>query len=165
MEVVIIILVIGLMIAGGVRASKIRQAHNAELGVSSARDVTRLAGVNYLGGHPDFANPVNGCTMVFSPSEIAIERGTALLFRFPLSEVNDLHIETEEEAQKRVTVTRLALTGIFAFALKKKQPGSVLVSLETRMGPLAFEKLKVSKPEVMRSLARPTAIIRAKGSI
>ena len=48
----------------------------------------------------------------------------------PLAEIDAARVENGEELQSRVTVTRLALVGIFAFALKKKKGGEKYLTVD-----------------------------------
>lgn len=46
------------------------------------------------------------------------------------SDITSVSIEDAEELQQRVTVTRLLLVGVFAFALKKKKGGTKFITVE-----------------------------------
>lgn len=48
----------------------------------------------------------------------------------PLTEITAARVESGEELQSRVTVTRLVLVGIFAFALKKKKGGEKYLTVD-----------------------------------
>jgi len=131
--------------------------NDTRLGAEGVGQVQRVIGVNYLGGHPGHPNPINGCTIVFAPDDIAIEKGANLLFRLPATEVTALYVETEEEVNRRITATRILTTGVFALAIPKKTRGSVLVNLDTNAGPMAFEKVKKTNVEMTKELGSQIA--------
>lgn len=62
----------------------------------------------------------------------------------PLTEV-ELHLESGEELQSRVTVTRLLALHIFAFALKKKRGGEKYLTIES---PDQFITIEIPRKKV-----------------
>lgn len=134
-----------------VETAKNMEANNAALGASAATAL-RATGLNYLGGHPSAPSAVNGCNLVITDRTVAIEKGTVIHMKMDLSEVGGISVETEEEARRRYTATRMLAVGVFALALPKKTAGSVLVLVDTAQGPLTFEKPKTSKAETLRLL-------------
>lgn len=134
------------------------------LGVRSDK-IDRIHNLNYLGGHPDKPEPLKKCSLVFTPKEVAIKSiSNQIVFRARIDIVSAIHVETEQEAKRRITATRMLTTGIFSLAIPKKVKGSVLITLETDNGPLIFERLKTSKTDMMRSLAPQLASINARES-
>lgn len=54
-------------------------------------------------------------------------------------DVRALHVDGPDEIEKRVTLTRVALLGLGAFAIKKKSKQHSYVTVEGPDGPLYFE--------------------------
>lgn len=72
----------------------------------------------------------NGESMILRERTIEYKaKDKDLRGEFPLSGVS-ARVESGAELQSRVTVTRLVLTGIFAFALKKKKGGEKYVTIQ-----------------------------------
>lgn len=117
----------------------------------------RASGLTYLGGHPGLAHGVASATVAVTQEVLAVERSESVLFKLPLGGVGQMQVETDEEARQRLTVTRMAVVGVFALAFPKKTPGSVLVTIDTAQGPLVFERQGRNKSEVLRE----TAAVRA----
>ncbi|KAA0232627.1 MAG: hypothetical protein EDR02_16625 [Actinobacteria bacterium] len=152
--------IIGLAIGSAVKGAKMRKASNQALGAHLSYGADRKAGFTYLGGNPLHKQPVDGVTLVFTSRAFGVEQyPNGLLFQVPLSQIKSIAIESEEELQHRITVTRLILTGIFAFAWKKRTGGSVIVSVDAPSGPLLFEKLKATKAEVLKMFAQQRAML------
>lgn len=61
----------------------------------------------------------------FSSKDEELQPGKRLF-----AEISSVAIEDAEELQQRVTVTRLLLVGVFAFALKKKKGGTKFITVE-----------------------------------
>ena len=61
-------------------------------------------------------------------------------------EIKEITIEDAEELQSRVTVTRLLLVGVFAFALKKKKGGTkyIVVEGEDFLWPIEIGRKKAA---------------------
>ncbi len=76
--------------------------------------------VKYLGGHPliDVSKVIDGSLYLLN-NEIRYTDNfnKKELFKIPLNDIKNCCMETKES----ITATRLLLTGIFAFALKKKR--------------------------------------------
>lgn len=51
--------------------------------------------------------------------------------KIPMKDVQSILLEDGAELQKRLTITRLALIGVFAFAVKKKSGGEKYIVIET----------------------------------
>lgn len=133
------------------------QRANARLGVrsSDASKVHRMYGFSYLGGHPKLATSLPNVNLVVTDSHFVVEKSAdnQSLLKLPFSEVDAVHVETQEEVQSRVTATRLIFTGLLAFAWKKRSGGSIIVTIETSDGPMMFEKLGVTKSSALQTTA------------
>lgn len=70
-----------------------------------------------------------------------------LVFQHPWSEVLEVEVDGADELQKRVTVTRMFLVGLFAFALKKKT-GEIYAYINTPTNNYLLRIPKKSAPEV-----------------
>lgn len=91
----------------------------------------------YLGGHPSRSRDTV-CTLTMDEEGVHAK----ILRNFldvAWSDISAVAVESPEQAQSRVTVTRLLATGIFAFALKKKGKQTSYVTVETSEGPAIFE--------------------------
>ena len=138
------------------------RSNNDQLGVD-ATDAHRALGLIYLGGYPGFEDPVT-CDLVITPTEVAVEKGARILFRLPIADVHEIVVETEEEAKRRLTATRMLAVGVFALAFPKKTAGSVLITIDARTAPLVFEAQRQSKPHMLRQLAPAIAIVTQSGA-
>lgn len=135
MEVVVSLLVISLIFFLLYRASKRTRANIKGLGVE-VKDVVR--GLNYKCGHPmlDDQRLLN----------MALKGGNILLLGVTGKQVagiegrlvKNIAAEDQSTFERRVTLTRLALVGIFAFALKKRKKDE-LAYLTIEWGDGRFE--------------------------
>lgn len=79
----------------------------------------------YIAGHPFLNNPIEKTVIFFKDTSLDIFDSTTLTQRkvaaIQYEDVTNVLIEDKTTIERRLTVTRLLLTGIFAFALKKKQ--------------------------------------------
>lgn len=99
----------------GVKAKAAAVKANAtELDASRGVLLLKLT-VHYMGGYSELA-PAAHIPLVFYANQVEF-CGVAI----PMSQIVDVATEGKEEVSRRVTVTRLLLVGIFAFALKKKK--------------------------------------------
>lgn len=149
--------------------TKNQRANNEALGVDAGQ-VHRAGPFNYLGGFPGAEGAVKTAMIVATPSELALERvqntarGQAeFLVRVPLADVHEVLVETEEEAKRRLTVTRMLTLGVFSLAFPKKTKGSVLVTIDHVDGPLVLEKAKKTKPEVLKDMGPILSLVRQHG--
>ena len=72
-----------------------------------------------LGGCLTIPNNAKAVRMLLSPAELSFKYGFSKPESYPLEHVLAT-VQTEQEITSRVTASRVLLTGIFAFALKKK---------------------------------------------
>lgn len=123
---VIVIIGIIIFISSGISgANKLKEnyAKFTELGYSLD---TKIDTGKYVGGHPDINDPLpkssifpkdnNLEIMLESPTEIPIKKG-----EIENSSVKNILVEDQSTVEKRVTVGRLLMTGIFAFAWRKEK--------------------------------------------
>jgi len=102
----------------------------AELAKETTNRITGLKGIERVGigkylighpnmGHSDFALTclINDQYFIFLDSY----NNNKELGRIPRESINSILMEDKTKIESRVTVTRLLATGIFAFALKKKE--------------------------------------------
>lgn len=84
----------------------------------------------YAGGHPELNNSINN--VCFKKSKKEIEFFSSKLFGYdspvkiengniPVDSISDIRLEDASTVEKNITLGRLALVGIFAFAWKKKK--------------------------------------------
>jgi len=159
MTAVIVIGVIVAVVIGFIVVGQNMSANNTSLGVTGPQDAPRIIGLNYLGGHPKATGAVKRCNLVVTAREIAIEKGPTIHSRVPLSDVSEVIVETEQEATRRLTATRMLAVGVFALAIPKKTPGSVLITIDTDQGPLIFEREKATKATVLRQMGPAMVMI------
>lgn len=101
----------------------------------------------YLGGHPA-REKATTATLTIDDDGVRA-RVIRDFLTVPWSDVAGLEVEGPEQVERRVTVTRLLATGIFAFALKKKQKVAYL-TVTTPDGEAIFETDKFT-PEELRA--------------
>ena len=103
----------------------------------------------YVGGHPSIKDVVNRVTcrkidemlVLYSHLQYAIpvEIKDA---RIPIADITNISIEDKTSIERRMTVGRLFLVGIFAFAWKKKKKDEMaFVVIEWKMGKFSNETL------------------------
>lgn len=82
----------------------------------------------YIMGHPSIDLPINN-TLVYREEEVLKLASNTVdangdfnwLGKIPMDSITNISIEDASTLEKRVTLTRMALMGLFAFALQKKQ--------------------------------------------
>lgn len=83
-----------------------------------------LVSGTYVSGHPDVDKPIKGTQLLLDINDVKIfsvdENGFHQKATIDKSLINNVVMEDSSTIQNRVTVGRLLLTGIFAFAWKKK---------------------------------------------
>lgn len=79
----------------------------------------------YVSGHPNLDKPLKDTRLLLDSDLvklfIADANGFNIRAEIPKSSITNVSMEDASTIQKRVTVGRLLLTGIFAFAWKKKE--------------------------------------------
>lgn len=76
---------------------------------------------------------------------VRIREGLKTPTDIPLEDITDISLMEGSELESRLTLTRLAVAGIFAFALKKKSGGEKFLTIETKE---AAHVVEVSRKEV-----------------
>lgn len=78
---------------------------------------------NYKGGYANIPFKINDCNIETFEDYLAIRRPFAkeAVHKISLGDIKNITIKTEQEIQKDVTLTRLAVFGLFAFGMKKKK--------------------------------------------
>jgi hypothetical protein len=74
----------------------------------------------YIGGHPDIDRSTK-CTLRVSRRGIDIVSSSRQLGTIDATRISDVSIDDASSIEHRVTIPRVLLTGIVAFALKKKE--------------------------------------------
>ena len=74
--------------------------------------------LEYMGGYGDYKKAPG--ILTFYEKQLEFKSPLSTKFIILNGSISDVAIEGKDEANRRVTVTRLLLVGIFAFALKKK---------------------------------------------
>lgn len=91
----------------------------------------------YLGGHPARGG-ATACTLTIDDQGVRA-RVIRPFLDLDWAEVREVSVEGPDQVERRVTVTRLLTTGIFAFALKKKGKRAAYVTVGTDDGEAIFE--------------------------
>lgn len=79
--------------------------------------------INYNGGHPQLTRDGN-CTLTVRGDGITVSLNIFGSQSIAIQDIIDIHLETQEQIEERVTATRLFTLGVFAFAFKKKKKNS-----------------------------------------
>lgn len=76
----------------------------------------------YISGHPSIDNSMKDTHLLLDNEDVKIFIGAGSLLkgRIPKESITNVAMEDSSTIQNRVTVGRLLMTGIFAFAWKKK---------------------------------------------
>ena len=128
---IIVISILGglLTIANQFKIAKERTEQFEEMGIDPNKAIHTG---QYLYGHPDIDTPIN--KTFISPKDDKLEiynsneptdndwyaKKPVKLGEININEIEKITIEDASTIERRVTIPRLVLTGIFAFALKKK---------------------------------------------
>jgi hypothetical protein len=122
------IVIIGLIlfVILGISGSKKQKENNEKLKKLGYSLDTKIDTGKYVGGHPDINDTIPK-TIIFPKDdrlEIMLEAPMALPIKkgdIENSFIKNILAEDQSTVEKRVTVGRLLMTGIFAFAWKKKK--------------------------------------------
>lgn len=117
--------------------------------------------VDFLGGPDNEAEKAN-VQLVFDAVGCHVKSTLgASRLDFPWESVVALSVEGADALQKRITVTRMVLVGLFALAWKKKEQSSFFV-IETQDGEYIFSSRQLSVQQLRAHLA--TVLAGFKGS-
>lgn len=113
----------------------------------------------YLGGHPHHPKPGKlNVNVVLDDAGVRCV-GMRELFRIPWSDVAGLDAEGREQAQSRVTATRLVTLGVFALAAKKKQKSAYLTVALKAGGEVLFQVDGATPQELRGRIAPALALV------
>lgn len=102
-----------------------------------------------------FSSKNVGTTVSLSDSGILANRGLRGEDYYSWSEILGIEIEGPDALQKRITATRLLMTGPFALAFKKKTGEAfAFISFKDNRAPVVFRFPKKSEPEIKAFFAR-----------
>ena len=125
MNTILIVLAVGL-VAGIIIAitnSKKRKKSIAKLGLEPNQLI--FTG-KYTSGHPDLDKPLEATEMAAIDNDLNIyftnkDAILSYIAKIPIDQIENITIEDASTIERRVTAGRLLVTGIFAFAIKKKK--------------------------------------------
>jgi hypothetical protein len=133
------------------RASELlKQEHVAEELAERA-----FARCTYLGGHPNFPRPATGCdasVLVGEWIQFGPPAGGRVDLEVRWSELTGLEVRPTDRAGERVTATRVAFLGLFAWAAKKQRREAVL-AVHTTCGDAVLIVKGLSPVELEASLS------------
>lgn len=124
--VLIVISIIGIVVYGNNKNKKNDEILEGQGYLTS----NKVSSGRYLAGHPELDSPIVGTVIYSIDSRLAIMQIDG--FNVPtekakinVSDITNISVEDNTTIEKRVTVARLLLTGIFAFALRKSKKKEV----------------------------------------
>jgi len=92
---------------------------------------------------------VSGALVTLSVSGIEIAESWKAFNTYSWDEVSELEIEGPDAIQKRITASRLLMTGVFAFAFKKKTGEAyVFIGFKDNREAIVLKFPKKSEPEI-----------------
>ncbi|MDP3452887.1 MAG: hypothetical protein Q8R90_08020 [Bacteroidales bacterium] len=122
---IIVIVFVFLMVILLISAQKEQKSNQLVLESKGYRLDNSIKTGKYLAGHPDINEPVNKTDILPIDDFLDIFNSTTLtqvkIASIRKTFITNVVIEDQTTIEKRVTVARLLLVGIFAFALRKKQ--------------------------------------------
>lgn len=136
-----------------------QQERAAELKGTRGSRLDTLA-VEYMGGYGDKKKAKGILTFFEKQTEFSAVMSTK--FVIPNGQIKDLVVEGKDEVSRRVTVTRLLLVGIFAFALKKKNKDKEsYITLELTDGQEVILFVDDKAPMALRAkLAKVISVVK-----
>lgn len=120
--------------------------------------------LQYMGGYSDKKKAIGILTFYEKQTEFSSVLSTK--FTILNSSISNIAIEGKDEVNRRVTVTRLLLVGIFAFALKKKNKDKeayLTIELSDGQEVIFFVDNK-SPMELRTKLARAVSQVKQAGA-
>lgn len=112
----------------------------------------QLNNVRYLGGHRDFDREKDGTVLVIDDAGIHLRTITEK-FVVPWPAVANVIVEGPDQAQKRLTATRLVTLGVFAFGAKKNTTETYMQVETTDGQAIGFLARKTAAGELRAKLA------------
>lgn len=122
-----IVLFIGIIIVAGVNSSKKTAEVNKELAKRGIKREDFIKCGTYVGGHPSLNNTVEGIHIRKAEGNLSIydflrlDESPRYIADIPIDKISTIDIEDASSIERKITVGRLFLVGIFAFAWKKKK--------------------------------------------
>jgi hypothetical protein len=146
-------------------ANKQRQEKKDELKKIRGQFLAAFAQLEYMGGYGDRPRKSTGSLWFFENQvelRVVVTMNPKLSFTIPTADISDVAIEGKDEVSRRVTVTRLLATGIFAFALKKKtEDKEAFITLVLKDGQeVVFHVDKKAPMDVKVSLSKVIAHVK-----
>ncbi len=99
------------------KANQERQQKNA-IQKDARGDRLEAVALDYMGGYADHKKAKG--ILTFYQKQVEFSSPLSTKFTIPNSSITNIVVEGKDEVNRRVTVGRLLLVGVFAFALKKK---------------------------------------------
>jgi Short C-terminal domain len=100
-------------------------------GKATLKKLKTLVIANHLAGFEDYG--ISGsCSLYAGESGLEIIGGNKQKTVIAWTEIQEVDAGSEEDLRKRVTVSRVLLTGIFALALKKEKKKNFYITVSTR---------------------------------
>ena len=117
-----------MIVFAGVTGSKENEEVKKKLSEKGLNDADFIptAGAVYVGGHPDMDQNFTDVHFMIRETDLAFYfkppfKYPAQKFSIPKAVINAIEIEDATSIEKKLTVGRLILVGVFAFAWKKKK--------------------------------------------
>lgn len=127
------------------------KARNAYKQNQTKRAAT-LTNAQYMGGYADKQKATGNLSFYDDQIEFKVALNARASFTIPTREITDIAIEGKDEVSRRVTVTRMAAFGLFAFALQKKQENKdAFVALTHTNGQEVIFHIKGMSPMELRA--------------
>lgn len=120
MPLVLIFILVFLVVATNASSNtkaKLALERLKDIGINLSKGIVPLG--KYISGHPGINNPVLGVTAVMSEDILKIISNGAVLGEINKKSILGIDLEDGTTIERRVTVGRLLVAGVFAFALKK----------------------------------------------
>lgn len=145
---IIVIAVVVAMVIGAINSTQKHaeaSAKNEKLGYSEA---DKIVSGKYIAGHPDLNDSIelsclfnkNNSLEIFN--NIVIDFVPMPLAFIPNAKVKNVLVEDQSTVEKRVTLGRVLLTGVFALAWKKKKVNeSAFMTIEWNDGKFDHETI------------------------
>lgn len=141
----ILLIIIGLLIFIGIIVSIATGASSTSKSTSEVKpgySITSLINAgSYMGGHTSIDNLINRCFLLVTKSDIEIyERkydfeDPKYYASIPINKITDIQVEDGSTIEKKITLGRVLLVGIFALAWqKRKKYESGFVTIEWNDG-------------------------------
>lgn len=80
----------------------------------------------------------------------------------PWENISEIDVEGPEQIGSRITATRLLTTGVFAFALKKKDKSSAFILVRGTFGEFVFEAHKKAAGQLRGPIAAWKPLMRGR---